>query len=83
MPYIYRPEILETLATHGLAPTPSTPPAFVREALSGLYRYEIRRLRDRLLRQEFPRHEYAGRVETLRRRYVLLKLPVALWTIDG
>lgn len=82
MPFTYRSEILETLAAHGLAPTPHTPPAFVREALSGLYRHEIRQLRARLLRREFPRHEYAGRVDSLRRRYVLLKLPVALWTID-
>lgn len=82
MPHMYRPEILETLAAHGFVPTPDTPPALVREALSGLYRHEIRRLRDRLLRREFPRNEYAQRVDTLRRRYVLLKVPVSLWTID-
>ena len=77
----YRPEVLEALLDHGLAPTPRTDPAFVRLALSGLYRHEIRRLRARLLRQEFPKHEYAGRVDALRRRYVLLKLPVAIWTL--
>lgn len=84
VPVTYRPEILETLAAHGLRPGPATPPDVVREALSGLYRHEIRRLRDRLLRKEFPRREYAGRVDALRRRYVLLKVPVALWTLpDG
>lgn len=82
MPYRYRPEVIEALLGHGLAPRPDTSPAFVREALSGLYRHEIRRLRDRLLRKEFPKHEYAGRVDTLRRRYVLLKVPVPLWTLE-
>lgn len=78
----YRPEILDALADHGFRPTLATDPAFVRQALSNLYRHEIRRLRARLLRQEFPKGEYAGRVDRLRRRYVLLKLPVALWTLD-
>lgn len=83
MPHVYRPEVLETLLAHGLSPHPDTPPEFVREALSGLYRHEIRQLRARLLRKEFPRHEYAGRVDALRRRYVLLKVPVPLWTLPG
>ena len=82
MTYRYRPEILDTLVAHGLRPAPTTDPAFVRQALSDLYRHEIRRLRARLLRHEFPKAEYAGRVDTLRRRYVLLKLPVSLWTAD-
>jgi hypothetical protein len=81
MSFTYRPEVLETLISHGLAPKPSSDPAFVRQALSELYRHEIRRLRARLLRQEFPKPEYAGRVDALRRRYVLLKLPVSLWTL--
>lgn len=81
MPVDYRPEVAEALLTHGLHPRPDTDPAFVREALSGLYRHEIRRLRARLLRGEFPKREYAGRVDALRRRYVLLKLPLALWTV--
>jgi hypothetical protein len=80
MTYRYRPEISEALLGHGLRPTPATDPAFVRQALSELYRHEIRRLRARLLRKEFPKAEYAGRVDALRRRYVLLKLPLALWT---
>ncbi len=78
----YRPEVLETLLRHGLAPRPDTSPEFAREALSGLYRHEIRRLRDRMLRKEFPKRDYAGRVDLLRRRYVLLKLPVTLWTLE-
>ena len=81
MPFVYRPEVVEALFAHGLRPGPDTDPAFVREALSGLYRHEIRRLRARLLRGEFPKREYAGRVDALRRRYVLLKVPVTLWTL--
>lgn len=81
MPYEYRPEVLEALLAHGFSPSPDTPPPFVREALSGLYKHEIRRLKARLLRKEFPRHEYAGRVDRLRRRYVLLKVPLSLWTL--
>ena len=76
MTYEYAPEALEVLAGHGLQPTPATGPGVVREALSDLYRYEIRQLRGRLLRQEFPRSEYASRVEHLRQRYpVLVLLP--------
>jgi hypothetical protein len=51
----------------------------VREFLSDLYRYEIRQLKGRLLRQEFPRGEYAGRVRQLRRKYVLLSTSPQLW----
>jgi hypothetical protein len=39
-----------------------------------LYKYEIRRLRDRMLRGEFPRSEYAARVDALRREYPVLAL---------
>ena len=39
-----------------------------------LYRYEIRTLRDRLLRGEFPKHTYFDRVVTLRNKYSILAL---------
>ena len=78
----FRPEILDTLAEHGFRLGEGTDPAFVRQALSNLYRHEIRRLRASLLRGEFPKAEYAGLVDALRRRYVLLKLPIALWTVE-
>jgi len=46
----------------------------VRDFVRDLYKYEIRRLRDRMLRNEFPREEYAGRVDALRRCYPVLAL---------
>jgi len=83
--YAYPPEILETLAGHGLKPTPETPPSFVREALSDLYRYEIRCLRRSLLEGRIERANYADHVIALRKRYWLLSLPVKHWaaTVAG
>jgi hypothetical protein len=78
--YEYAPEALEVLAGHGLRPGPDTPPAAVREALSDLYRYEIRRLRRRLLAGEVPRAEYSDHVIGLRKQYWLLSIPVERWT---
>lgn len=78
--YNYRPQVLDALLVHGVHPTPATPPRLVREYLNDLYRFELRRLRARLLAGEFPKREYAARVVDLRRRYPLLSLPAALWT---
>jgi len=44
------------------------------ENVNDLYRYEIRRLRDRLLRGEFPKDTYYDRVVTLRNKYAVLAL---------
>jgi hypothetical protein len=74
MAFTYRPDVLRALERHGVRPTPHTRPELVREYVRDLYKYEIRRLRDRLQRGEFPRHEYAGRVEALRREYPVLAL---------
>jgi hypothetical protein len=46
----------------------------VREYVNDLYRYEIRRLRDRLLRGEFPKNNYFDRVVLLRNKYSVLAL---------
>ena len=51
--YHYRSEVLEALNRHGLSPRPDTSPQFLRDAINDLYRYQIRRLRQRLLRGEF------------------------------
>ena len=80
--YDYREEILTELARHGLRPTETTPPETVRKTLVTLYLYEIRRLRDRLKRHEFPKSEYAGRVDALRRRYPVLGIPVQTWALS-
>ena len=79
MRYEYAPEALDVLAGHGLRPNPETSPAAVREALSDLYRYEIRRLKRRLLAGEFPKDDYSPRVIDLRRQYWLLSIPVHHW----
>jgi len=76
---IYRQEILAELGLHGLAPAPDTPPGRLRDALRDLYKYEIRRLRDRVISGDMPKHELAGHVVKLRRRYWLLSIPTDLW----
>ena len=75
----YRRDVLEALAAHGVAPRPHTRPELVHEFVSDLYRYEIRRLRDRLLRNEFPKREYADRVAALRSRYRVIALRAREW----
>lgn len=72
--------MLEQLTVHGVKPTPDTPPEFVREFLNDLYRYELRRLRDRYLAKEFPKREYRELVTQIRLRYRLLALKPAHWT---
>jgi hypothetical protein len=73
-PYAYRAEILETLWRYGVHPTPATRPELVHEFVGDLHRYELRRLRDRLLNKEFPKPEYYGRVVEIRNRYRILAL---------
>ena len=75
----YKPEILEELARHGLQPSSSTPPEKLREQINDLYRIEIRKLRDRCRAGEFSTRELPGHVIELRKRYVLLSIPIAQW----
>ena len=70
----YRDDILALLLSHGVRPTEHTPPQLVRDYVRDLYKYEIRCLRERYLRRDFPKVEYAGRVDDLRRRYPVLAL---------
>jgi hypothetical protein len=74
MEYRYRADVLDRLETHGIRPRQTTRPELVREFVNDLYRYEIRALRDRLLRGEFPKHTYVDRVVTLRNKYSVLAL---------
>lgn len=78
-PYRYRADVLEELLRHGVRPTRHTRPELVHEFVRDLYRIEIRRLRERLLRREFPRSEYADRVVRLRRKYPLTSLRPREW----
>ena len=77
--YTYRDEVIEQLAIHGIRPTASTPPDIIRDYLSDLYRFEIRRLKARLLHGDFPKGEYRSRVVALRMKYPLLSIPTRLW----
>lgn len=79
----YRPSVLELLARHGVMPRPHTPPSLVREYVRELYKYEIKRLRARLLNGEFPRREYAGRVDELRRQYPELALQARQYVTEA
>jgi len=79
--YRYYDWVLEALAGHGLVPRDATPPSALRDALSDLYRYEIRRLRRSLLSGGIPKAEYADHVIALRKQYLLLSVPVERWLI--
>jgi len=79
MRYAYRAEVLDQLWQHGVHPTPATPPEIVHEFVSDLYRFEIRRLRSRLVRGDIPKQGYADRVVDLRRRYPLISLKPHQW----
>ena len=70
----YRADVLAQLLGHGVRPEKTTRPELVRDFVRDLYKYEIRRLRERYLRREFPKIEYATRVDALRRRYPVLAL---------
>lgn len=79
MTYCYRPDVIEWLWRHGVHPTPSTPPALVHEFVSDLYRFELRRLRDRLKQGRIPKAGYYDRVVALRRDYPLVSLRPEDW----
>jgi hypothetical protein len=70
----YRAAVLEQLRRHGIQPTSTTRPELVHEFVSDLYRFELRRLRDRLVRKEIPKTGYYDRVVDLRRKYPLVSL---------
>jgi hypothetical protein len=75
----YPDELLEALGRFGLAPRSDSEPRFVRDQLSDLYRFEIRRLRERLLAGEFPKADYVGHVIALRKKYWPLSLTPRQW----
>ena len=74
MVYRYRTNVLERLEAHGIRPRTNTRPELVREFVNDLYRYEIRKLRDRLRRGEFSKDTYFDRVVLLRNQYSVLAL---------
>jgi hypothetical protein len=78
-PANYRADVLDRLLDHGVRPSKTTRPELVHGFVSDLYRYELRRLRDRLLRGEFQKAEYFGRVVDLRKRYRLISMKPGEW----
>ena len=77
--YRYRVEVIEQLWRHGVHPRADTRPELVHEFVNDLYRFELRRLRDRLVRKEIPKVGYYDRVVALRRKYPLVSLKPAQW----
>ncbi|HKY20787.1 MAG TPA: hypothetical protein VJM31_06170 [Vicinamibacterales bacterium] len=80
MIYRYRREILTQLAGHGVIPKPTTPPVTARAAVNEIYRYELRRLRDRYLVGEFSKREYYDKVVEIRNRYPVMAMLTRNWT---
>jgi hypothetical protein len=78
--FSYKPEVLDELARHGLKPKATTAPQFLRDAINDLYRLEIRKLRDRCRAGEFSTRELPQHVIELRKRYLLLSIPMQRWT---
>jgi hypothetical protein len=83
VPYSYRPDVLLELERHGIKPLPTTRPELVRDYVRDLYKYEIRQLRERMLRAEFPKAEYASLVDALRRQYPVLALQSWQFVVEG
>ena len=77
--WTYPAELMQALAGLGLAPAAHTDPVMVRDALNGLYRYELRRLRDQLLAGTVAKPDYIGLVITLRKKYWPLSMLPEVW----
>ena len=77
--HTYRLDVLALLAVHGVFPRRHTRPELVRAFVRDLYKYELRRLRDRYVAGAFPKREYWGLVDQLRRKYPVLALRAHEW----
>ena len=75
-----RPGVRAALVAHAVEPGESDTPARLRERLDEVYLEEVRKLRARQRAGEIPLHEYAARVDLLKRSFPLLGLPLELWT---
>lgn len=69
--------MLDALA--GLAPRDETDPALLREQLNGLYRFELRRLRDRHRAGMSSKADYIPHVLDLRKKYWMPSVRVDKW----
>jgi hypothetical protein len=75
----YPPELIDALAGHGVAPRPDVHPRVVRDFVSDLYRFEIRRLKQRRATGVVPKEDYVDRVIALRKQYWVLTLEPSAW----
>jgi len=83
MPFAWDPDMLDALASLGVRPASRTPPTLVKEYVSQLYRYELRRLRDRLVGGHIAKSDYKGLIIGLRPRYWMLPIPAARWATSS
>jgi hypothetical protein len=79
MPFAWDPDMLAALEQLGVRPVSRTPPTLVKDYVSQLYRYELRRLRHRLVCGEIAQADYKGLIIGLRPRYWMLPIPAARW----
>jgi hypothetical protein len=79
--YRYKGEILAQLASHGVVPKPTTPPATARAVVNAIYRYELRLLRDRYLVGEFSKKAYYDKVVEIRNRYPVMGVLTRHWVV--
>jgi hypothetical protein len=77
--YKYRDDVLAECRRYGVFPTEHTPPQLARSFINELYKFELRKLRDRYIRGEFPKREYHRLVIEIRDRYPVLALVPRLW----
>jgi hypothetical protein len=77
--YKYRDDVLAELWKYGVIPTEHTPPQLARSFINELYKFELRKLRDRYVRGDFPKHEYHKRVIEVRDKYPVLALVPRQW----
>jgi len=77
--YNYRDDVLAELWKYGVRPTEHTPPELARGFIRDLYRFEIRKLRERYVRTEFSKREYFDKVVELRDKYPVLALLPRQW----
>ena len=80
--YRYRDDVLAELWKYGVRPTEHTPPHLARGFINELYKYELRKLRDRYVRGEFPKREYHRLVIEIRDKYPVLALTPRQWLAD-
>ena len=74
-----RPLVLEELGRHGIVPGPGDTPESLRDRLNDAYLAEVRALRARQVAGEIPLSEYAAHVQSLKERFPLLGLRLAMW----